>query len=182
MRIFIAIEISDKKILDTIKELQDRMQIQAKAVKLENIHFTLQFIGEVNAEMVKKIKSELKKKIVFSTFMIQIRGIGTFPNPRAPKVIWAGTDEKGRIMLKELAEKINSVFLTLGFKQQQNKPFRPHLTIFRVKNKIVDITKVLDEYKDQELGVMQVSKIKLKESRLTPDGPIYFDVEVINAN
>ena len=134
MRVFIAIEISDRKILDAIKDLQDRMQIQAKAVKLENIHFTLQFLGEVDADMVEKIKNEMKKNIVFSVFNIQIKGIGAFPKPRSPRIIWAGTDEKGGMMLKELAKKIENSLSTLGFKQQNNKnAFRPHLTIFRVK-------------------------------------------------
>ncbi len=179
MRIFVAVEISDEEILHSIKKLQDRLQIQAKAVELKNMHFTLQFIGEVDAGDCEKIKKELKK-VVFTAFEVKIQGVGAFPKPRSPRVIWVGTNQSGADMLKELTKKIAGVLAPLGFKQ--DKAFMPHLTIFRIKSRIRDMTAELNVYKEQRFGKMTVSEIKLKHSKLTPTGPVYSDLGAYGAN
>ena len=48
MRIFIAIEISDVEILKKIQTFQEEFQIDAKPIKINQIHFTLQFLGEIS--------------------------------------------------------------------------------------------------------------------------------------
>ena len=67
----------------------------------------------------------------------------------------------------------------LGF--FSDKPFKPHITIFRIKKKIGDITKELDRQKLIDFGIQEVTNIKLKKSELTPSGPIYSDLEEIKA-
>ena len=67
----------------------------------------------------------------------------------------------------------------LGFKS--DKPFKPHLTIFRVKNKIGDISKKIERFKETNLGKDVISELKFKQSILTPNGPIYSDLKVVNA-
>ena len=47
MRVFIAIEILDTEILKKIQKFQDNLEINAKPVKIKQIHFTLQFLGEI---------------------------------------------------------------------------------------------------------------------------------------
>ncbi len=69
---------------------------------------------------------------------------------------------------------------TLGFKE--NKKFEPHLTIFRIKKKIGNISSLMQECETVEFGSETVSKIKLKKSVLSPDGPEYSDLMVVNAN
>jgi len=44
MRTFVAVEITSKSILNSIKKLQEDLKIQAKPIDLQNIHFTLQFL------------------------------------------------------------------------------------------------------------------------------------------
>ena len=55
MRIFVAIEINDKNVLDSISKIQSELKINAKPVKIQNLHFTVQFLGEVSEQMVEKI-------------------------------------------------------------------------------------------------------------------------------
>jgi 2'-5' RNA ligase len=85
----------------------------------------------------------------------------------------------GGKQLVELAKKVEEKLLPLGFKS--DKAFRPHVTIFRIKNKISDITAELSKYTDVKFGVQRVSEIKFKQSVLTPTGPIYSDIGVIGA-
>jgi 2'-5' RNA ligase len=178
MRIFVAIEITEKGILDNITQLQKNIGIEAKAVPREQIHFTLQFIGDVDETLKEKIINVLNI-IEFSKFQITIKGIGAFPRAKLPRVIWVGVDKAGKESLSNIAALVNKKLLELGFKN--DKAFKPHLTIFRVKNKINDVTGELTKFNSKIFGTQQVSQIKLKKSTLTPNGPIYEDLTVVDA-
>ena len=67
MRTFIAIEINDQDVLNSIHKIQDELNIKAKPVELHNMHFTVQFLGEVSEEMIRKISDTLSC-IEFSAF------------------------------------------------------------------------------------------------------------------
>jgi len=175
MRTFVAIEVSDKDVLNSIHKIQTELNIKAKPVKLHNMHFTVQFLGEVSEEMVGKISDALNS-IEFSSFSISFMSIGVFPKPNFPRVIWIGTDD-GVNELEKLAEMIHSNLSHLGF--SPDKKFKPHVTIFRVKYKIVDLSSKLEKFSSYSFGKQLVSEIKLKKSKLTPNGPIYTDLLVV---
>jgi 2'-5' RNA ligase len=178
MRTFVAVEITNQDILNSIINIQSELKIKAKPVSIKNIHFTMQFIGEVSDESSQKIQDELKS-IEFEPFEVSIIGIGAFPKPSFPRVIWVGTDEKGGKKLSELALEISKKLSNLGFKN--DKPFKPHVTIFRVKNKIENISNELKQYESYSFGIQKVVDIKFKKSVLTSDGPIYSDLQVVKA-
>jgi len=178
MRTFVAMEINSQDILNSVNDVRSRLKIKAKPVSIMNIHFTMYFLGEVSDEMSQKIQKELKS-IEFEPFEICIKGIGAFPKPSFPRVIWIGTDEEGGARMSELASAISKKLSILGFKN--DKPFKPHATIFRVKNKIGNITNELKEYESYTFGNQKMSEIKFKKSVLTSDGPIYSDLLVVKA-
>ena len=178
MRVFVAVEISNKDIIDSIRNFQSKITIKAKPIEPQNLHFTLQFLGEITDENCEKIKQNLKK-IEFSSFKINFKGVGAFPNMRSPRVIWIGVDKVGGKMLEDLAGQIKNALKPLGF--SPDKPFKSHITIFRIKNKIGDISKNLEKFQGYEFGSYLVSNIKLKQSVLTPKGPIYTDLEEVIA-
>jgi len=175
MRTFVAIEVNNKDVLNSIHKIQTELNIKAKPVKLHNMHFTVQFLGEVSEEMVGKISDALNS-IEFSSFSISFASIGVFPNPNSPRVIWIGTDD-GINELEKLAEMIRSKLSHLGF--SPDKKFKPHVTKFRVKNKIEDLSSKLEKFSSYSFGKQLVSEIKLKKSELTPNGPIYTDLLVV---
>lgn len=104
MRTFVAIEISENDIKKSIKDFQNKLQINAKPINSDQLHFTLQFLGEISEEQVQKVIESLQT-IKFSEFTINLKGIGAFPKPKFPRVIWIGTDEEGGKNLIELAKK-----------------------------------------------------------------------------
>ena len=175
MRTFVAIEVNNKDVLNSIHKIQTELNIKAKPVKLHNMHFTVQFLGEVSEEMIGKISDALNS-IEFSAFSISFVSIGVFPKPNFPRVIWIGTDD-GINELEKLAEMIRSKLSQLGF--SPDKKFKPHVTIFRVKNKIEDMSDKLEKFSSYYFGKQTVSEIKLKKSELTPNGPIYTDLLVV---
>lgn len=178
MRTFVAIEISNSEVKNAIKNFQNNFEIDAKSVDVEQLHFTLQFLGEISEEFARKVIESLQT-IKFSEFTINLKGVGTFPKPKFPRVVWIGTDVKGGENLIKLAKKVESVLKPLGL--VSDKPFKPHITIFRIKKKIGDITKELNKERLTEFGIQEVSSIKLKKSELTSSGPIYSDLEEIVA-
>lgn len=97
MRVFVAIEIKEPSILDSIKKLQTEFVESVsnpKNIKLVNtdiVHFTLQFLGEIpNTAQASITKALLSIK--FAPFDLKIRGVGAFPNSKHPKIVWVGTD------------------------------------------------------------------------------------------
>jgi len=175
MRTFVAIEVNNKDVLNSIHKIQAELNIKAKPVELNNMHFTVQFLGEVSEEMVRKISDALNS-IEFSTFSISFMGVGVFPKPSFPRVIWIGTND-GVNELEKLAEMIRAKLSQLGF--HPDKKFKPHVTIFRVKNKIEGISDKLEKFSSYSFGKQMIYEIKLKKSELTPNGPIYTDVLVV---
>lgn len=178
MRTFVAIEINNQDILDSIINIQSELKIKAKPVSIKNIHFTIQFLGEISDEISQKIQDELML-IEFEPFEVTIRGIGAFPKPSFPRVVWIGTDEEGGKKLSDLALKISKRLSNLGFKNY--KPFKPHVTIFRVKNKIGNISNELKQFESYTFGIQKIHEIKFKKSILSSDGPIYSDLQVVKA-
>ena len=178
MRAFVAIEISNNDLINSIANFQSEIKFKAKPVKSQNLHFTLQFLGEITEEISQKIKQSLQT-IEFKTFQVNFNGIGVFPKMKSPRIIWIGTDEVGSDLLTGLAKKVEDVISPLGF--IPDKPFKSHITIFRIKNKIGDISKELEKFKTHEFGSQKISNIKLKQSVLTPQGPLYSDLGEIKA-
>ena len=161
MRAFVAVEISDEQIINKISKFQSQIMIHAKPVEPHNLHFTMQFLGEISDEQADMIRKALKR-VEFSDFSINFKGIGVFPNLKVPRVIWIGTDEEGGKILSELAKKIENVLSPLGFRS--DKPFKPHITIFRIKNKTEGILQELKKFETFEFGTQEIKNFKFKQS------------------
>ncbi len=177
LRVFVAVEITDEKIRKLIENIQRELLkggVDIKPVEIENLHITLRFIGEVPQATVNEIINKLRT-ISFQKFRMKVKGLGAFPSPSNPRVIWAGVTE-GSKELSELHEIVERLVGKYGIRD--NKEFTPHLTIARVRsprNK-QHITAIIDKYRDLDFGEQEVSCIKLKRSVLTPRGPIYSDL------
>lgn len=178
MRVFVAVDIRDKDILQSICGLQDGLHIISRRVPAENMHFTLQFLGEVPGDGIPQVISALKT-VAFAPFEMEIMGVGAFPGPESPRVIWIGTDQAGGEKMRDLARKVKNVLGPLGFRR--DGAFKAHMTILRIKNKIRDITEDLNRFGGTKFGRITVSEMQLKQSRLGPSGPVYSDLEVIRA-
>lgn len=180
LRCFFAIEITDEelkgKILSVQKELQT-VRAKVKYVKIENIHITLKFLGDVEETQIPMIIKEVGE-ISLEPFDAVIANVGAFPKPTFPRVIWIGVNE-GSEQVKSLSKKIDSIVSKFGFKRE--KRFSAHLTIGRVRErqKNQSLIKKLIEYQPREevYGTMRVTSFQLKKSQLTPKGPIYTTIQ-----
>lgn len=174
MRVFLAIEI-DESLLDKISDVQKQfMECEApvKYVETENLHCTLKFFGEIDDDKLNEIVEVIENKIKdHEPFKINIKKSGVFPNERYIRVLWIGME--GAEPFTNIQKDLDEDFVKLGFKRERS--YKPHLTIGRVKgakNKIELLSK-LKVFGDVEIGEMDIDKIVLKKSQLTPKGPIY---------
>ena len=183
VRSFLAIELDEDlvpKILDVQKEFK-KTNANIKYVPSQNMHFTLKFFGNIDLDMVEDISAAVLKVIKdYSSFDLNIKKCGCFPNRNVIKVIWLGLDEGSPI--KDLQRDLDKEFKKLGFKKERN--FISHLTIGRVKSpkEKKEIRNTIEKLENIEIGPMTVSKICLKKSTLTPQGPIYEDIKVFKLN
>ena len=178
MRTFVAAEIHNEDVLNSIAKMQSDFKIKATPVGKQNMHFTTLFLGETTEDVAENVKKVLAT-ISFKPIEANFTHVGAFPDTRFPRVIWIGIDEKASTQLVELALQVEKKLAPLGFKA--DKPFKPHLTIFRIKHKIDDVLETIEKFKTVELGKDTITELKFKKSILTPSGPIYTDLQVINA-
>lgn len=175
VRSFIAVDVTDSVILQRITDCQTKLTrtgADLKLVEPENIHATLRFLGEVQAPLLDQVKSELAQ-VAFQPIAIELRGVGAFPNPRRPNVVWIGIT-KGGEELQGIFSRLEPRLRGLGFPADK-KGFSPHITISRVKSgrsREALYSGIMD-MPDIEFGSMNVDSIRLKKSTLTPKGPIY---------
>ena len=100
--------------------------------RVENIHLTLKFFGNVATDRIAAI-SEVAERVVkeFSSFEIKVGETGVFPNPRRAQVLWIGvSDPAGK--LSALQARLENECAALGF-EKEDRAYRPHLTIARIR-------------------------------------------------
>ena len=179
VRAFLGIDLDDdlkpkiNKIIRQFKQIDTRI----KYVELANLHLTLKFFGDIDTNGLDLLEEAIANVLAdFNAFNIKIKGCGAFPNNNHIKVIWVGIDDDS--IIRDLHDKLDKEFVRLGF--DKDRKFSTHLTIGRMKSaKNKDKVKsVIEEFADIEIGEMEVSKISLKKSTLTPQGPIYEDLTV----
>ena len=176
MRAFIAVNLDDG-LRRAIAETQDALRAtgaDVKWVRAESMHLTLKFLGWVEdariPEIVKAVGTALEGQ---APFRLRVEGVGGFPSPTAPRVIWVGVKE-GAAELAELSRLVEDAVEPLGF-EREGRPFSPHATVGRAKGAggRQGLTAAMREAAEREFGEMQVTKVELMRSDLRPTGPIY---------
>ena len=143
-------------------------------VKPEGIHLTLKFLGNISFAQKEIIQSLMPGTIKpISAFPLSVEGIGAFPTPSRPKVIWTGLKGATETLLN-LQKRIDKALAAIGF-AEEDRPFQGHLTIGRVKKSQAskEIEKCLSLAQSFQGGQFQVDHLSLFKSNLTPDGAIY---------
>jgi 2'-5' RNA ligase len=177
-RIFIAVDITDRQVVaNLVKFIGDIVATGAdvKPVEEENLHVTIRFIGEVGEETVSRV-CDIVKSLKQQAFIVHVTGVGAFPSVEKPRVVWAGVAE-GSSELGKIHEFYEGLLRKIGL-QPDREEFIPHITLARVRSgrKISELTRLIVAARNMDFGVFRADKVVLKESFLTPRGPIYRDV------
>jgi len=146
-----------------------------KWVEEENLHVTLLFLGEVDdRELVRVCQAVSGCCAEHACFTLTLSGISGFPNPRRPRVIYAGIEE-GAEELKALHADLEPPLLELGCYRREDRPYTPHVTLGRARSEGGGDTlaTALARYSDWQGGTTDVRQVLVMSSELTRDGPSY---------
>ena len=176
IRSFLAIELpaTVQANIGKIEEAAKATSADVRWVSPGRIHLTLKFFGNIEESKIDSIAAAIQGPVsAAKPYHLSVRGTGAFPNLRNPRVIWIGlVDEEGRLAV--LQKEVEFSLKTIGF-EPEDRPFRPHLTLGRVKSSRgkEELIRIVEKYREEEIGTFQVEKSVLFKSDLTPAGPIY---------
>ena len=181
VRAFIAVEFSAatvNRISAAIEQLKPRI-VGIRWVAQANYHLTLKFLGNVDESQIETIGQALAEALhPFQRFTINAKGLGVFPNPRRPRVLWVGLVGNEIVSLQA---KVGLALTPLGFAPEEKK-FTPHLTIGRWRHgewTNGTLEQELGRWSDYEFGVSPIDEVILFQSDLKPAGAIYRRLKVV---
>ena len=171
MRAFVAIPIPDA-VKEEIRLFYRKFGV-VRGVKMvipENLHITLDFLGDITQREVDTFSANLETLAKDTEpFKISIKGVGAFPSRKDPKILWIGMENNQP--LKKLAAKVK-----IAVDSMDDKKFSPHLTVGRVKYKSDDQKDFYDHFFSQDhrkFGEFVVDHFQLMKSDLSGKDPIY---------
>jgi len=186
LRCFIAIELPEE-IRAGLSRLQAQLksgnQFSVKWVDPYSVHLTLKFLGNVNADMMSQITEAIAEAAQgVSSFHLEIKGLGVFPNPRRVQVVWVGISGEVDKLL-QLQKGIESALARLGF-APESRAFTPHLTLARVRDRTSPderqrLGELIAGTKFEAAYTFPVEAISLMRSQLTREGAIYSQISSV---
>jgi 2'-5' RNA ligase len=187
IRSFVAIELPDGA-RTALADLQGELkaQVPPKAVRWTrpgSIHLTLQFLGDVAPGQVEAITNALRGVCADQApFTFQLKGLGVFPNPNRPRVVWVGVAEPSGA-LATLHKGVTRALAPLGF-EPEKRAFSPHLTIGRAarhasRGELAQVGELITHSEVGSLVRIFVEHLNLMRSDLQPSGSVYTPLALI---
>lgn len=179
IRSFIAIELPpviQEKIQTATRQLRQQLPDAVRWVTAGNIHLTLKFLGEIHQADVESVRAMLAAEALHSqSFVISVGGLGAFPSPQRPRVVWIGVQAPQPLF--EMQQRIEQACRRLGLAAEERR-FSPHLTLGRVsRNNDLEQSRRLSQTlvycKIGSMGEVPVSQVCLFRSELKPGGAVY---------
>ena len=175
MRCFVAVDLAPALRQPLLRLLRDLPRSREVRWCSENqLHITLKFLGDVEDAHVPRVCEAVSTAAAkVQPFPIRLTGLGCFPSPRNPRVLWCGVEDPdcGCARWLELADPL---FSDLGF-DRETRAFTPHVTLGRSKGRGggAVMQDVLDNATAPRPVEMTVEEVVLFESRLLPQGAQY---------
>ncbi|HXE81002.1 MAG TPA: RNA 2',3'-cyclic phosphodiesterase, partial [Vicinamibacterales bacterium] len=142
MRLFVALDVGEE-VRRRAQRVIDRLERQlgsspggrvhpsspVRWVRIDQLHLTLRFIGEVDDAIGAEIETRLAPAYPTAPFEIALAGVGLFPPSGAPRVVWIGlTDgiDRVREVQAETVRRLAGLPI-----RPDDRLFSPHLTLGR---------------------------------------------------
>ncbi len=175
MRIFLGIDLDDTT-RARLKTLTSNLEVPPKlrVVAPENLHLTLQFLGDVEDGALPAIAAAARTVAAASApFELTLAAAGTFGAARRARVLWLGVGA-GTAELTALADALAQALEPLGFPPDE-RDYTPHLTLARTRRPL-DLCAVVGQIASPNLS-MPASELVLFRSHLSSQGARYERLE-----
>jgi 2'-5' RNA ligase len=176
MRIFIALDIPGD-IRARMTEYLERVRSlapKARWARLESLHVTLKFVGEVSDVRLLEMKTALSA-VKTAPFAVSFQDVGFFPNAKSPRVFWIGV--QGGQALPQLAAAVDAALGKLGI-AREDKAYHPHLTLARAgSGSLKQLLPVLQPEAPPQFGTMTAQEFWMYKSEPQRGGSRYTKLE-----
>lgn len=182
MRLFVAIGASHLSfdpnlVLKKLRVNLERKEIPYRWVPRQNMHVTINFLGEVDEGRVPELGPLLSQVAQdYPQFELKLDGVEAFPDNRKGRVIVIGVQNS--ITLREMQSHCQELLRQNHFEISE-KDYRPHLTIARLRSPR-QLSDVLSPVENLALGQMRVKEITLYQSKLAGSFPVYLPLDTFH--
>jgi RNA 2',3'-cyclic 3'-phosphodiesterase len=176
IRAFLAIDLPEsyQAKLTAVQDYLKQSRADVRWTSVSSIHLTLKFFGDITENQVEELTAAATP-IAAATpaFTLGVQGVGTFPGPKNPRVIWLGLSDQLDILAK-LVQNLEQAFAPLGFPPEK-RPFTAHLTLGRVRSSQgrEALRQSLQTVALPDFVEFQVKRLVLYRSTLRPQGALY---------
>ena len=178
LRTFVAVDLG-KTLRDRLISLQENLAksgADVKWVEAENLHVTLLFLGEVDErELLPVCRAVSVVCGRHERFLLSVDTVGCFPNPRRPRVVWAGVGMGGPELVA-LHDALEPPLEELGGYRREDRAYTPHITLGRVKSdaSAEALAAAMAKKANWHGGIeIEVEEVLVMSSQLTSQGPQY---------
>lgn len=183
MRLFLAFELPreiQRPISDLLTLYKKRYPLGVNWVAAHQLHFTVQFMGEVKTQDLLEIREFVASKVgLLYPVNLHYQGCEIYP-ANNPKLVWLKfkSDDQG---IPKFLQEFRRFFRELEY-EPDTKPLQYHVTLGRIKTALPIASEREINGAFLPLTECKLSNLVLFESRLTPTGPIYRAIDEYDLN
>lgn len=174
MRLFLALEPPEEVSAELCRSLLRFERLKHSGinwVKPENLHLTVNFIGDTPDHMLGDLWGEIELAArKYPASILKAEGYELFPG-RAPRVLWLKLSSQDRY-LEELSRKVQQIMHHAGLEVDKKK-LKLHVTLARLKQAQSPYFEEAVLSHPVEKLSQKWDRLSLYESFLRPDGPRY---------
>ena len=181
-RVFLAIEVPGA-VREALTGPLSALQPLHEAIRLnpiERMHLTLHFLGHIPRSDVEQLPTALAPVVArHQRFRLAVEGVGTFPDIRRPRVVWAGIAGADLPKLIALQAELGKGLRSAGLSVEDR--FNAHLTLGRVRRPMRTPERVVlrdwsTQWGTASFGEVPVEQVRLMRSQLGAGPPRYTTV------
>lgn len=143
-------------------------------------HLTLGFLGDVfDTDLAALCRAVAAASSPFGPFLLNLQGLGAFPDAEHPRAVWVGVNGPGLDTLLALQVAVAGAVTDLGYPPDDR--FHPHVTLGRLRSgkkhgEPPDLTGQINHFRQWSAGNFEVATVVAYASTLTPEGPSYMSL------
>lgn len=132
-RLFVGVPLPEE-LLEFVRSAQAGLLTQAgvRLTRSDQLHVTLCFLGEVGVPETAQATRILSEVPCTMGGVVSLGGYVCLPSPARARVVVLGIEDSEGVLLR-LFERVASALEHEGLFRRETRPFRPHLTIARLR-------------------------------------------------
>ncbi len=175
MRTFLAVDIDEaaRRAIELARRQLDPPPAALRWVESDNLHVTLNFLGEIGDEMLHEV-CDLVSEVAadHDPFDFTVGGITLEPRHK-PHMFWVGVGDASGAMAA-LQRDVTSALAGAGFRAE-TRTFRPHLTLARLKfvRHPHELVNHVSPFAETIFGACHADCVSVYTSELSSEGSKY---------